>query len=140
MFKSEYTLFIIKPDAVKSDYIGQIIEIITKEKFEIKALRMVKLELKEAKEFYAVHRDRPFFEDLARYMASSKIVVGCMERENAVEHWRNVIGATDPKDALEGTIRKQFAKSKSENAVHGSDSVENAKIETSFFFAQKDLL
>ena len=139
MFKNEYTFIMIKPDGVKNNHSGLILDRIIKEGFKVRGLKLTKLSLEDAKSFYSVHKERPFYGELTQYMSSGPVVVACLERENAVLHWRNVIGATDPKEAAEGTIRKQFATSKGENAVHGSDSFENAKLETSFFFTNIEL-
>jgi len=131
----EKTFIMIKPDGVADGFSGDIIKRIEKEDFKIKALKFVKLTKSQAEEFYSVHKARPFYGELTEFMASGPVVVACLERENAVSHWRNVIGATDPAEAAENTIRKLYARSKGENAVHGSDSVENALQEIAFFFS-----
>lgn len=126
---------IIKPDAVAAKNIGNIVARVEKEGFNITGLRYAQLTKEQAGDFYAVHKERPFYGDLVNYMTSGPVVVGRLERENAVEHWRSVIGATDPKKAEAGTIRALYGASIEANAVHGSDSPENGKKETDFFFA-----
>lgn len=128
------TLMIIKPDAVAANHIGEIIARVEKEGFKITGLRMLRLSRQQAESFYAVHKERPFFAGLIQYITGGTVVVGRLERENAVEHWRRVIGATDPKRAEPGTIRSQFGTDIETNAVHGSDSPQNGEIETAFFF------
>ncbi|MCB9357171.1 MAG: nucleoside-diphosphate kinase [Calditrichaeota bacterium] len=130
----ERTLMIIKPDAVGAKHIGDIVARVEKEGFNITGLRYVQLTKEQAGEFYAVHKERPFYGDLVRYMTSGPVVVGRLERDNAVNHWRTVIGATDPQKADPGTIRKLFGTNIESNAVHGSDSPENGDKETAFFF------
>jgi nucleoside-diphosphate kinase len=125
---------IIKPDAVRDKHIGDIIARVEKEGFEISGLRMVQLTERQAEDFYAVHKERPFYAPLVAYMTSGPVVVAKLERENAVEHWRRVIGATDPARSEAGTIRQLYGKSIESNAVHGSDSPRNGEIETDFFF------
>jgi nucleoside-diphosphate kinase len=134
------TLIMIKPDAVRNKHIGEIINRIEKEGFKILGLKYLKLSVIDAKQFYKVHKDRPFYEELCKDMAASPIVAAALERENAVGHWRDVIGATDPKEAAPGTIRAMFAESKGANSVHGSDSDENADLEISFFFKDFELV
>ena len=129
------TFTMIKPDATSKGYTGQIIDMIIKAGFDIKALKWVKLTEEKAGEFYAVHKERPFYGELVSFMSSGNIVAAILEKENAVAEFRKLIGATDPSKADERTIRKQFASSIGENAVHGSDSDENATIEGSFFFS-----
>ena len=131
----ERTLMIIKPDAVAAKNIGNIVARVEREGFNVTGLRFMQMTKEQASEFYAVHKERPFFGDLVRYMTSGPVVVGHLERDNAVEHWRSVIGATDPQKASEGTIRKLYGTSIEANAVHGSDSPENGAKETDFFFA-----
>ncbi len=126
---------IIKPDAVAGHHIGEIVDRVEKEGFQITGLRFLHLTMDQAEAFYAVHKKRSFFKDLVKYMTSGPVVVGRLERENAVDHWRKVIGSTDPQKAEARTIRKKFGKNIEANAVHGSDSPENGKIETDFFFA-----
>ncbi|TGN11042.1 nucleoside-diphosphate kinase [Leptospira ilyithenensis] len=135
----ERTFIMLKPDAVKNMHIGDILQRIEKEGFKILGLKSLKLSLEDAKQFYKVHSARPFYNDLCNYMASGPIVAAALERQNAVLHWRDVIGATDPKEAAPGTIRALFAESKEANAVHGSDSVENALQEIAFFFKGYEL-
>jgi nucleoside-diphosphate kinase len=130
----EKTLMIIKPDAVRDGRIGEILSRAELEGFVITGLRMVRLSKDQVEAFYAVHRERPFFAPLVKYMSSGPVVVGRLERENAVEHWRKVIGSTDPLKADPGTIRSMFGASIEANAVHGSDSPQNGEIETKFFF------
>lgn len=133
------TLTMIKPDAVEKGHIGSVLEQITTSGFTISALKMTQLSQAEAETFYAVHKERPFFDDLVGYMTRGPIVAAVLEKDNAVEDFRALIGATDPQDAAEGTIRKKYADSIEENAVHGSDSDENAEIESNFHFAQKEV-
>ena len=130
----------IKPDAVENGLIGNIIEKVTSAGFKFKALKLTQLSKKNAERFYKIHKDRPFYDDLVKFISRSPILVAVLEKENAVSDFRTLIGATNPNDAAEGTIRKLYAKSVSENAVHGSDSNENALIEASFHFASVDLL
>ena len=129
----------IKPDAVENGFIGNIIEKVTSAGFKFKALKLTQLSKKNAERFYKIHKDRPFYDDLVKFISRSPILVAVLEKENAVSDFRTLIGATNPNDAAEGTIRKLYAKSVSENAVHGSDSNENAIIEASFHFASVDL-
>ncbi len=126
---------IIKPDAVAARHIGDIVARVEKEGFMITGLRYLHLTKEQAEAFYAVHRERPFFGGLVKYMTSGPVVVGRLERESAVDHWRKVIGATNPEKAEPGTIRKLYGTNIESNAVHGSDSPENGEIETDFFFA-----
>jgi len=128
----------IKPDATGAGNTGKIIDKIIDGGFTIKAMKWTKLSKDEAEQFYAVHKERPFFNDLTSYMSSGPIVAAILEKGNAVEDFRTLIGSTDPKDAAEGTIRKMFATSIEANAVHGSDSDENAAIEGGFFFSQRE--
>lgn len=125
----------IKPDAVANGHIGGILDQIIKAGFSIKAMKLTALSAEKAGEFYAVHKERPFYNDLVKFMSSGPIVAAILEKDNAVEEFRKLIGATDPKKADEGTIRNRFAESIEANAVHGSDSDENAAIEGSFFFS-----
>ena len=133
------TFMMIKPDAVENGFIGNIIEKVTSAGFKFKALKLTQLSKKNAEQFYKIHKDRPFYGDLVKFISRSPILVAVLEKENAVSDFRTLIGATNPNDAAEGTIRKLYAKSVSENAVHGSDSDENALIEASFHFASVDL-
>ena len=128
------TFTIIKPDAFKASYSGPIIEIIESAGFIIKNMRLVEMDNTMASKFYAVHKERPFFSRLCEYMCSGPIIVIELEKENAVIENRKLMGATNPKDAEDGTIRKKYGISIDKNSVHGSDSVENAKIEINFFF------
>jgi len=129
------TFTMIKPDAVAAGHIGAILDQIIKAGFKINAMKYVALTENTAGKFYEVHKDRPFYGELVSFMSSGPIVAAILEKDNAVEDFRKLIGATDPSKAEEGTIRKNFAKSIGENAVHGSDSDENAKIEGDFFFS-----
>lgn len=125
----------IKPDAVEANNIGPILSMINKAGFRILAMKYMRLTKEQAGEFYAVHRERPFFGELVEYMSSGPIVAAILAKDNAVADYRQLIGATDPTKADEGTIRRLFAKSIAANAVHGSDSNENAQIESNFFFS-----
>lgn len=133
------TFTMIKPDAVANNYTGAILDHIIKAGFKIKAMKYTRLTSERAGEFYAIHKERPFYADLVKYMSSGPIVAAVLEKENAVESFRKLIGATDPSKAEEGTIRKLYAKSIEANAVHGSDSDANATIEGSFFFAATEM-
>jgi nucleoside-diphosphate kinase len=135
----ERTLTIIKPDAVKKKCFGIIIQTLLDEGFEILNLKWIRLTREQAGNFYAVHRERPFFNDLVAFMTSGPVIPIALEREGAVAHLRKIMGATDPKKAEPKTIRANFAESIQCNAIHGSDSIENAKIEASFFFADYEL-
>lgn len=128
----------IKPDAVKDGHSGAILKMIEGAGFRITAMKMTKLSEERAGEFYEVHKERPFYNDLKKYMSSGHIVALVLEKDNAVADFRKLIGATDPSKADEGTIRKLFARSMEANAVHGSDSDENAAIEASFFFSAQE--
>jgi nucleoside-diphosphate kinase len=133
------TFSMIKPDAVVDNHIGGILGMIEAAGFRVKALKMTKLTQERAGHFYEVHKERGFFADLTKYMSSGQIVAMVLEKENAVADFRKLIGATNPANAEEGTIRKKFAKSIEANAVHGSDSDENALIEASFFFPKTEM-
>lgn len=133
------TLCIIKPDAVKKNLQGNIIQKISDSGFRILGMRMTKLSNETAGKFYEIHKERPFYGELCSFMTSGPVVVIALEKDNAVADYRELIGATDPEEAAEGTIRKLYAASKSENAVHGSDSEENGKAEVAFFFAESEL-
>ena len=135
----ERTLCIIKPDAVKSGNIGNIVAHIQKEGFKILGLKLSRLSDRSAGKFYEIHNERPFYGELVAFMASGACVPIALEKENAIAEWRRVIGSTDPAEAAEGTIRKLYATSKGENAVHGSDSVENGLREIGFFFTEGEL-
>lgn len=133
-----YTFTIIKPGAVRNEHIGPILNMINHDGFRIAAMKMIKLSRRQAERFYEVHKARPFYDDLVDFMSSGPVVVAILEKENAVEAYRKLIGNTDPSKAEEGTIRKLFAQSVQANAVHGSDSDENAAIESDFFFAKSE--
>ena len=133
------TFTMIKPDAVENGYIGKILDMITEAGFEIKAMKYTRLSQKQAEDFYAVHAERPFYGELVSYMTSGPIVAAILEKDNAVADFRTLIGATDPAEAAEGTVRKAYAESKGRNAVHGSDSDETADIEGKFHFASEEI-
>lgn len=133
------TYTMIKPDAVANGHIGGIIDMITKDGFTIKAMKYTRMSEELAKEFYGVHKERPFYMDLVNFMTSGPIVAAILEKENAVESFRKLIGATNPANAEEGTIRKKYAESIEKNAVHGSDSDENAKIEGDLLFSASEI-
>ena len=137
---TQRTLSIIKPDAVESGHQGAIIQRLQEEGFRILALKQVALTRAQAEGFYAVHRERPFFGELCDFMTRGPIIVMALEREDAVQHYRKVIGATDPAKAEPGTIRKLFGSNVSENAVHGSDSEDNGRLECAYFFAGLELV
>ena len=137
---SKRTFAIIKPDAVKNNYVGKIYNHILEKKFKVLSAKLIKMSKFQAEQFYLVHKDSPFYEELTSFMSSGRCMVLALEKENAVENWRNVIGATNPEDAQDGTIRKLYASSLGENAVHGSDSNENAEKEISFFFCESELI
>ena len=132
------TFTIIKPDAVKNQHIGAILERITSSGFKIVAMKLTQMSERDASLFYAVHKERPFFPELVSFMSSGPIVAAILEKENAVDDFRMLIGATNPAEAAEGTIRKMYATSIGENAVHGSDSDENAEIEAAFHFSGRE--
>ncbi|MDO8549115.1 MAG: nucleoside-diphosphate kinase [Ignavibacteria bacterium] len=134
------TLAIIKPDAVRDNKIGEIIAMITQAGFKIKAMKMVRLTKQSAEGFYEIHRERSFFGELIEYMTSGPCISIALEKENAVEDYRKLIGATDPAKAAEGTVRKLYARNIQFNAVHGSDSDANAEKEIAHFFSRKELL
>ena len=134
------TFTMIKPDAVESNNIGNITQMIADAGFKIKAMKLTHLSRVQAEEFYAVHNERPFYGELVKYMTSGPIVAAILEKENAVIDFRNLIGSTDPNEAEEGTIRKKYAESKGRNAVHGSDSDENALIEADFHFNIEEIV
>lgn len=135
----EQTLSIIKPDAVKKQVIGKILQRFEDKGLKIVAARMLHLSKEQAKEFYKVHSERPFYGELVEFMTSGPVLVSVLEGENAVQKNRDIMGATNPQEAAAGTIRKDFAESIDANAVHGSDSLENAKVEVSFFFNKEDI-
>jgi len=134
------TLAILKPDCISRHLIGKVIDRIEHGGFKIIAMKMVKLTKETAGEFYAVHRERPFYKDLVQFMSSGNTIPMVLEKDNAVAEFRKLIGATDPALADPGTIRREFAESKQNNIVHGSDSVENAKTEIAFFFSPMELV
>ena len=130
------TFTMLKPDAIENGHMGKIIDMIISAGFQIKAMKYTTLSEDQAKKFYEVHAERPFYGELVEYMTSGPIVAAILEKDNAVADFRTLIGATNPAQAAEGTIRKNFAASIGENAVHGSDSDENAQIEGNFFFSK----
>ena len=132
------TFTMIKPDAVRNGHIGGILSMITDAGYKIVSLKLTQLTVTDAKAFYAVHSERPFYGELVEFMSGGPIVAAILEKENAVEDFRKLIGATNPADAAEGTIRKKYATSMGENAVHGSDSDENAAIEGAFHFSGRE--
>jgi nucleoside-diphosphate kinase len=136
----ERTLAIIKPDAVNKNVIGEIISMITKAGFKILSMKMTSISKAQAGAFYEVHKERPFYHDLVEYMSNGKIVPIALEKENAIEDYRKLIGNTDPELAEPGTVRKLYGESKAVNAVHGSDSVENGLIEIGFFFSKSEIV
>jgi nucleoside-diphosphate kinase len=136
----ERTLSIIKPDAVAKNVIGKIIDRFESNGLRIAAMKKIKLTKEDAAKFYEVHKERPFFNDLCEYMSSGPVVVMVLEGENAIAKNRKLMGATNPKEAAPGTIRADFAESIEANAVHGSDSLENAKKEIAFFFAEREIV
>jgi len=135
---SDFTFSIVKPNAVRTGKTGPILAMINEAGFEISAMRMIRLTLSQAESFYAVHKGKPFYEGLIEFMISGPVVVMILKHENAVEQYRKLMGATDPAKAEPGTIRKTFAVSVQMNAVHGSDSIENAIAEANFFFSTID--
>jgi nucleoside-diphosphate kinase len=136
----EQTLCILKPDAVRANNIGNIVAMIQQAGFRIRGMKLIHISSAVAGKFYEVHKERPFYGELVSFMSSGAIVPIALEKTNAVADWRLLIGATDPAEAAEGTVRKLYASSKGENAVHGSDSVENGANEIAFFFAQSELV
>ncbi len=137
---SEFTFGIIKPDAVQKGFTGEILSMIEKNGFRIVGLKRVRLNKEKAEGFYFVHRERPFFNSLTDFMSEGPIVVMVLEKENAIQDWRKLMGATNPAEAGGGTIRKAFAENIERNAVHGSDSPESAAIEIPYFFSQLELV
>jgi len=136
----ERTFSIIKPDATKRNITGKINQIIEQSGLRIIAQKRVKLSINQAKKFYSIHSEKSFFNDLIKYMTSEPVIVQVLEAENAVIRYRDIMGATNPKDAKDGTIRKEIALNVQENSVHGSDSLENAKIEIDFFFNKEEII
>ena len=137
--RTDRTFTMLKPDSVEKGHIGAIIEKINASGFRIVAMKLTQMTVADAKEFYAIHSERPFYGELVEYMTRGPIVAAILEKENAVEDFRTLIGATNPADAAEGTIRKLYADSISENAIHGSDSNENAAIESDFHFSGREM-
>ena len=137
---SNRTFAIIKPDAVKNGYTGKIYDRIISANFKILSAKLIKMSLIQAQGFYEIHKEKPFFDELTQFMSSGQSMVLALEKENAVISWRKTIGATNPENADEGTIRFDYATSLGENAVHGSDSDENAKKEIGFFFTESELI
>ncbi|AKA33952.1 MAG: nucleoside-diphosphate kinase [Muricauda sp.] len=133
------TFTMIKPDAVENGHIGAILEKITAAGFKIVAMKYTQLSKRDAEQFYAIHKERPFFDELVAFMTRGPIVAAILEKDNAVDDFRALIGATNPAEAAEGTIRKLYAKDIGENAIHGSDSDENAAIESAFHFAGREI-
>ncbi|MCT8339953.1 nucleoside-diphosphate kinase [Luteirhabdus pelagi] len=137
--RTDRTFTMLKPDSVEKGHVGAIIEKITAAGFKIVAMKLTQMTKADAEQFYAIHKERPFFGELVEYMTRGPIVAAVLEKENAVEDFRTLIGATNPEEAAEGTIRKLYAASIGENAVHGSDSDENAEIESQFHFAGREI-
>lgn len=137
---SNLTFGIVKPDAVRGGHTGSIIQKILDDGFRIRGLKLIHMSRRQAEGFYAVHRERPFFAGLTEFMSSAPCVVMALEKEGAVKAWRDLMGATDPAKADPGTLRKEFGGSVGENAVHGSDSDENAAIEIAYFFSRLELV
>jgi len=136
--KGRITFTIIKPDAFSKQKTGPILKMITDHGFHIAAMKLIRMTTKQAQDFYGIHKGKSFYNDLVRFMVSGPVIVAVLEKEDAVESYRKLIGATDPAKAEKGTIRKLFAKSVQENAVHGSDSDENAIFESNFFFSETE--
>ena len=136
---SNRTFTMLKPDSIEQGYMLPILNMIKEAGFNIIALKYKKMTKEEAEEFYSIHSDKPFFRDLVKFMTRGPIVAAALEKNNAVDDFRKLIGSTDPAEAEDGTIRKKYAKSKGENAVHGSDSDENAKLEISFHFNESEI-
>ena len=133
------TFTMLKPDAIENGHMGKIIDMIIQAGFEIKAMKYTRLTEEQAKKFYEVHAERPFYGELVEYMTSGPMIAAILEKDNAVADFRTLIGATDPAEAADGTIRKLYAESKAKNAVHGSDSDENAEIEGKFHFTEAEI-
>lgn len=133
------TFTMLKPDAVENGHIGAILNQITSSGFKITAMKLTQMTKTDAEEFYAIHKERPFYGELVEFMTRGPILAAVLEKENAVEDFRTLIGATNPEDAAEGTIRKKYAASVGENAVHGSDSDDNAEIEAAFHFSGREM-
>ena len=137
--ENNITFTMIKPDAMENGHAGEILSIIIKSGFYISALKLVSLSKKQAKIFYNIHKTKPFFDELVEFMTRCPIIVAVLKKKNAVEDFRQLIGSTNPDEAKNGTIRKLFASSMGENSIHGSDSNENARVESSFFFAGSEI-
>ena len=137
--KNNLTFTMIKPDAMENGYAGDILSMILKSGFRISALKLIHLTNHQAEIFYNIHRKKPFFKELVTFMTRSPIIVAVLKKNNAVEDFRKLIGSTNPEDAEKGTVRKLFATSMGENAIHGSDSEDNAHIESTFFFNKKEM-
>ena len=137
--KNNLTFTMIKPDAMENGYAGEILSMILKSGFRISALKLIHLTNHQAETFYNIHRKKPFFDELVTFMTRSPIIVAVLKKNNAVEDFRKLIGSTNPEDAEKGTVRKLFATSMGENAIHGSDSEDNAHIESSFFFNKNEM-
>ena len=137
--KNNLTFTMIKPDAMENGYAGEILSMILKSGFRISALKLIHLTNQQAEIFYNIHRKKPFFDELVTFMTRSPIIVAVLKKNNAVEDFRKLIGSTNPEDAEKGTVRKLFATSMGENAIHGSDSEDNAHIESSFFFNKNEM-
>ena len=137
--KNDLTFTMIKPDAMENGYAGEILSMILKNGFRISALKLIHLTNRQAEIFYNIHRKKPFFDELVTFMTRSPIIVAVLKKNNAVEDFRKLIGSTNPEDAEKGTVRKLFATSMGENAIHGSDSEDNAHIESSFFFNKNEI-
>ncbi|MBC8346633.1 MAG: nucleoside-diphosphate kinase [Candidatus Marinimicrobia bacterium] len=134
------TFAMIKPDAVRNGHMGKILDRIIEADFKILGAKLIRMTKAQAEGFYAIHRERPFFQELTTFMSSGKTMVLALEKDDAVSAWRDTIGATNPSEAADGTIRKDFATSLGENAVHGADSDENSVIEIGFFFTNNELI
>ena len=137
--KNNLTFTMIKPDAMENGYAGEILSMILKSGFRISALKLIHLTNRQAEIFYNIHRKKPFFDELVTFMTRTPIIVAVLKKNNAVEDFRKLIGSTNPEDAEKGTVRKLFATSMGENAIHGSDSEDNAHIESSFFFNKNEM-
>lgn len=137
--RNNITFTIIKPDAIENGHAGDILSMILKAGFQISALKLIHLTNTQAETFYQIHKEKPFFEGLVNFMTRSPIIVAVIKKKNAVKDFRNLIGSTNPEEADKGTVRKLYATSIGENAIHGSDSAENALIESSFFFAGNEI-
>ena len=137
--KNNITFTMIKPDAMENGHAGEILSMIIKSDFQISALKLTQLTTKQAQDFYGIHRKKPFFGELVTFMSRSPIIVAVLKKKNAVEDFRKLIGSTNPDKAEKGTVRKLFATSMGENAIHGSDSADNAQIESSFFFSGREI-